>query len=275
MQFNTAQRELTLKIVYYGPGLSGKTTNLRALYQRIQPTLRDPHLMTLDTADDRTLFFDMLPIIFRAGNLKVRLRLFTVPGQVMHNSTRRIVLQGTDAIAFIADSQPAKRQENYKYWMNMVENLRTNGLSVESLPHVVQWNKKDLGDASTAQAIENMRREARQPVFEAIAVQGIGVVETFLALVEATYARIDKVYLLGEKLGLTRQGFVEEVRRCFIDPPPSTYSSSPGAAITTPARLAPAAAARTSAPGAMPAAPGAKTSQPGVPVPPPHNGEGS
>jgi len=261
LQFFTAQRELILKIVYYGPGLSGKTTNLRALYQRIQPTLRD-HLMTLDTADDRTLFFDTLPIIFRAGNLKVRLRLFTVPGQVMHNSTSRIVLQGTDAIAFIADSQPSKRQENYKYWMNMVENLRTNGLSIDNLPHVVQWNKKDLGDATTQLAIENMRREARQPVFEAIAVQGIGVVETFLALVELTYERIDKIYLLGEKLGLTRQGFIEEVRRCLIDPPPP-FSSSPGS-LSNPSVAIPAVA-KVSSPGARPAAP----------PPPPRNGEGS
>ena len=226
MQFNTAQRELTLKIVYYGPGLSGKTTNLRALYQRIQPTLRG-HLMTLDTADDRTLFFDTLPLIFRSGNLKVKLKLFTVPGQVMHNSTRRIVLQGADAIAFIADSQPSKRQENYKYWMNMVENLKVNGLSVENLPHVVQWNKKDLGDETTQQAVENMRREGKQPVFEAIAVQGIGVVETFLALVELTFERIDKVYLLGDKLGLNRQNFVEEVRRCLVDPPPAGLLLTP------------------------------------------------
>src|SRR5438067_279199 len=151
VQFNTGQRELTLKIVYYGPGLSGKTTNLRALYQRIQPQLRG-HLMTLDTADDRTLFFDTLPLVFTAGTLKVKLKLFTVPGQVMHNSTRRIVLQGADAIAFIADSQPSKRQENYKYWLNMVENLKANGLEIESMPNVVQWNKKDLGDASTHDA---------------------------------------------------------------------------------------------------------------------------
>jgi signal recognition particle receptor subunit beta len=220
VQFNTAQRELTLKIVYYGPGLSGKTTNLRALYQRIQPHLRG-HLMTLDTADDRTLFFDTLPLVFRAGNLKVKLKLFTVPGQVMHNSTRRIVLQGADAIAFIADSQPSKRQENYKYWLNMVENLKANGLDIETLPNVVQWNKKDLGDATTAEAIEKMRKEGKQPVYEAIAVRGEGVVETFLGLVDLTFEQIDKVYLLTEKLGLDRRAFVDEVRRCLVDPPPT------------------------------------------------------
>ena len=218
MQFNTGQRELTLKIVYYGPGLSGKTTNLRALYQRIQPHLRG-HLMTLDTADDRTLFFDTLPLVFRAGNLKVKLKLFTVPGQVMHNSTRRIVLQGADAIAFIADSQPSKRQENYKYWLNMVENLKANGLAIETLPNVVQWNKKDLGDDSTSEAIEKMRKEGKQPVFEAVAVRGEGVVETFLGLVNLTFDQIDKHYLLGEKLGVDRHLFVEELRRCLVDPP--------------------------------------------------------
>jgi len=218
VQFNTGQRELTLKIVYYGPGLSGTTTNLRALYQRIQPELRG-HLMTLDTADDRTLFFDTLPLVFTAGTLKVKLKLFTVPGQVMHNSTRRIVLNGADAIAFIADSQPAKRQENYKYWLNMVENLKANGLDIEAMPHVVQWNKKDLGDPSTDEAIEKMRRENKQPVYEAVAVRGEGVLETFLGLVDMTYDQIDKHYMLSEKLGLDRRQFMEEVRRCLVEPP--------------------------------------------------------
>ena len=218
VQFNTAQRELTLKIVYYGPGLSGKTTNLRALYQRVLPHLRG-HLMTLDTADDRTLFFDTLPLVFRAGNLKVKLKLFTVPGQVMHNSTRRIVLQGADAIAFIADSQPSKRQENYKYWLNMVENLKANGLNIETMPNVVQWNKKDLGDDSTAEAIDKMRKEGKQPVYEAVAVRGEGVVETFLGLVDLTFEQIDKHYLLADKLGLDRRSFVDEVKRCLTSPP--------------------------------------------------------
>lgn len=239
MQFNTALRELTLKIVYYGPGLSGKTTNLRALYQRIQPALRG-HLMTLDTADDRTLFFDTLPLVFKTGNLKVKLKLFTVPGQVMHNSTRRIVLQGADAIAFIADSQPAKRQENYKYWMNMVENLKMNGLAIDSLPHVVQWNKKDLGDATTQAAVDAMRKEGKQPVIEAIAVRGEGVLETFLALVEMTFDRIDKVYLLGDKLGLDRDAFVDEVRRCLIDPPAAGTYFTPFAGTAPVAAPAPA-----------------------------------
>jgi signal recognition particle receptor subunit beta len=191
---------------------------LRALYNRIVPHLRG-HLMTLDTADDRTLFFDTLPLVFTAGTLKVKLKLYTVPGQVMHNATRRIVLQGADAIAFIADSQPSKRQENYKYWLNMVENLKANGLDIESMPNVVQWNKKDLGDGSTQEAIEKMRKENRQPVYEAVAVRGEGVVETFLGLVDLTFEQIDKTYLLSQKIGIDRRAFVEEVRRCLVDPP--------------------------------------------------------
>jgi mutual gliding-motility protein MglA len=143
-----------------------------------------------------------------------------VPGQVMHNSTRRIVLQGADAIAFIADSQPGKRQENYKYWLNMVENLKANGLDVESMPNVVQWNKKDLGDATTDEAIEKMRREDKQPVYEAVAVRGEGVVETFLGLVDLTFEQIDRVYQLSQKIGLDRRAFVEELRKCLLDPPP-------------------------------------------------------
>src|SRR5439155_20293686 len=126
------------------------------------------------------------------GNLKVKLKLFTVPGQVMHNSTRRIVLQGADAIAFIADSQPSKRQENYKYWLNMVENLKANGLTIESMPNVVQWNQKDLGDASTDEATEKMRRETKQPVHEAAAGQGAARAEPCLGMGELDSDQGDK-----------------------------------------------------------------------------------
>ena len=101
----------------------------------------------------------------------------------------------------------------------MVENLKSNGLSIDSLPCVVQWNKKDLGDATTAESVAKMRAENKQPVFEAIAVRGEGVVETFLALVDLTFEAIDKTYLLRDKIGLDRQAFIEEVRRCLVDPP--------------------------------------------------------
>jgi hypothetical protein len=103
--------------------------------------------------------------------------------------------------------------------MNMVENLKSNGLSIDSLPCVVQWNKKDLGDATTTESVAKMRAENKQPVFEAVAVRGEGVVETFLVLVALTFEQIDRTYLLRDKIGLDRQAFVEEVRRCLVDPP--------------------------------------------------------
>src|SRR4051812_44161137 len=128
VQLNHAQRELTVKIVYYGPGLSGKTTNLQMIHQRTLPDVRG-RLLTVETHDDRTLFFDLLPVFFStAAGFKVKVKLFTVPGQVIHNATRRVVLQGADAVAFIADSRRAAANDNNSYWKNLQENMRENAL---------------------------------------------------------------------------------------------------------------------------------------------------
>ncbi|MCX7959189.1 MAG: MglA protein, partial [Deltaproteobacteria bacterium] len=135
MQFNIAQKEVTLKIVYYGPALSGKTTNLQAIHQMIRQEGRG-RLMTLDTRDDRTLFFDLLPVFFSTSSgIKVKLKLFTVPGQVIHNSTRKLVLAGADAVAFIADSQISLNDANNESWNNLIENMRANGLNPVSYTH--------------------------------------------------------------------------------------------------------------------------------------------
>src|SRR3990172_10501929 len=144
--FNNELREIALKVVYYGPALSGKTTNLQSLFQKIDPKVRG-RLMTLDTKDDRTLFFDMMPVFFRTtSGVKVKLKLYTVPGQVMHESTRRIVLQGTDAVAFVADGRRSEAASTLAYWNNMLKNLEANGLDPKSLPLVIQKNKMDLPD---------------------------------------------------------------------------------------------------------------------------------
>src|SRR5574340_311373 len=146
VQFNADTREIAVKVVYYGPALSGKTTNLYALFQKIDPKVRG-RLMTLDTKDDRTLFFDMMPVFFKTqAGVKVKLKLYTVPGQVMHESTRRIVLQGTDAVAFVADSHRSEAGSTLAYWNNMLANLEANGLDFRALPIVVQLNKLDLPD---------------------------------------------------------------------------------------------------------------------------------
>src|SRR5438105_1993009 len=207
-----------LKLVYYGPALSGKTTNLRALHARLLPARRG-HLMELPASDDRTLFFDSMPILFKRNGARIKLRVFTVPGQVLHNSTRRLVLQGANGIIFVADSQPYKRHDNFQYWANLEENLRSMGSSLDKVPHVVQWNKTDLGDESTAQAIAAMRGENRRPVFEAVATRGEGVAETFLGLSGVVFEALDREQGLGATLGVPRAGFLEELRRSFEKAP--------------------------------------------------------
>ncbi len=198
-QLNPDSRELTIKVVYYGPGLSGKTTNLQALFHKMDPKVRG-RLMTLDTKDDRTLFFDMMPVFFRsAAGVKVKLKLYTVPGQVMHESTRRIVLQGSDGVAFIADARRSERQVTSTYWHDMIRNLQANGLDPRGLPIVIQANKCDLPDVRTAAAeFADLRDLVQPPVIPAVAIRGEGVVETLHALLAALYRSLDA------RLGLAR-----------------------------------------------------------------------
>ena len=145
-QMNLDTREVTLKIVYYGPALSGKTTNLQQLHGRLAHDARG-RMVSLDTADDRTLYFDFLPVEFSVdNNCRVKIKLFTVPGQVMHRSTRRVVLAGADAVAFIADSQRSSASANAYSYKDMETNLRANGLAAANIAQVVQFNKRDLED---------------------------------------------------------------------------------------------------------------------------------
>src|SRR5512137_3129031 len=171
-QFNEDSRELAVKVVYYGPALSGKTTNLQALYQKMDPKVRG-RLMTLDTKDDRTLFFDMMPVFFKTeAGVKVKLKLYTVPGQVIHESTRRIVLQGSDAVAFVADSRRSEAAATLAYWNNMLKNLEANGLDYRTLPIVVQLNKRDLPDARREDELADLQKVIRPPMVPAVAIRG-------------------------------------------------------------------------------------------------------
>jgi mutual gliding-motility protein MglA len=213
MQLNAAQRELTLKIVYYGPGLSGKTTNLQAIHARLDPGVRG-RLMTLDTADDRTLFFDMMPVFFQsASGLKVKLKLFTVPGQVMHESTRRIVLQGADAVAFIADSQRSQAKANNTYWNDLLRNLEKNGSRPAEVPMVIQFNKRDLPDTRTDEEIEGLRAKGKEPIYSAVAIQGIGVLETLHGLLKLNWDRMEQRLDFGSKFGVTEEEFMRSIFR--------------------------------------------------------------
>jgi mutual gliding-motility protein MglA len=211
VQINDDARELAIKVVYYGPALSGKTTNLQALYQKISPEVRG-RLMTLDTKDDRTLFFDMMPVFFKTeAGVKVKLRLYTVPGQVIHESTRRIVLQGTDAVAFVADSRRSESAATLAYWNNMLKNLEANGLDYRTLPIVVQLNKRDLPDARQEDELGDLRKVIRPPMVPAVAVRGEGVAETLWALLTLTYRSLDRSLGLGERWKVSEKEFLSRV----------------------------------------------------------------
>ncbi len=209
--FNPEAREIALKVVYYGPALSGKTTNLQALFAKIDPRLRG-RLMTLDTKDDRTLFFDMMPVFFRAGSgVKVKLKLYTVPGQVMHASTRRIVLQGTDGIAFVADGRRSEAAATLTYWTDMLENLASNGLDAAALPIVVQLNKRDLPGARGEDEVEELSRTVKPVVVPAVAIRGEGVVETLHALLSLVYRSLDARVGLDRGWGVSEGEFLRQL----------------------------------------------------------------
>ena len=199
-----------MKFVYYGPPLSGKTSNLRALHGLVDKLNRG-RLMTLDTRDDRTLFFDLLPIFFRANssNFSFRIKVYTVPGQPVHEATRRVVLASADGVVFVADSSPDQRDANRASWDNLTANLSALGLS--RIPVVVQYNKRDLPEAlplaQCAQFVETAR------ITEASATQGIGVVTTFFELAGRVWDHLDRDLKLGDRTGVDSEAF----RRAIVD----------------------------------------------------------
>jgi signal recognition particle receptor subunit beta len=213
LQLNHAQRELTVKIVYYGPGLSGKTTNLQMIHARIHEEIRG-RLLSVETHDDRTLFFDLLPVFFStASGFKVKVKLFTVPGQVLHNATRRIVLQNADAVAFIADSRRSAGPDNNAYWRNLVENMRENGLDPAAVPVVIQYNKRDLPDTKTDEEIAETQRRGKEPVVGAVAIRGEGVLETLYAVLREAYRAMEQRANLSRNIGLTEREFLGQIFR--------------------------------------------------------------
>jgi signal recognition particle receptor subunit beta len=157
VQLDFAAREVTIKLVYYGPALSGKTTNLVSLHAQAGADTRG-RLMTLETQDDRTLFFDLLPLTFRAkdGDVSLRIKLFTVPGQPIHAATRRLVLQGADGVALIADSRVSETQRNAEAFFDLRQNLRDNGIELSKMPLVIQFNKRDLPEIRSDEELSRL-----------------------------------------------------------------------------------------------------------------------
>jgi signal recognition particle receptor subunit beta len=184
---------------------------LQALYQKMDPRVRG-RLMTLDTKDDRTLFFDMMPVFFKTeAGVKVKLKLYTVPGQVIHESTRRIVLQGSDAVAFVADSRRSEAAATLAYWNNMLKNLEANGLDYRTLPIVVQLNKRDLPDARREDELADLQKVIRPPMVPAVAVRGEGVVETLWALLSLTYRSLDRSMGLADRWKVSEAEFLSRL----------------------------------------------------------------
>jgi len=178
---NYAAREVNCKIVYYGPGLCGKTTNLQWIYEKTNPTNKGK-LISLATETDRTLFFDFLPLdLGSIGSLKVRFHLYTVPGQVFYNASRKLILKGIDGVIFVADSQEARFDANIESIDNLDKNLKEQGFDLMKIPYVLQLNKRDLPSAMPVDVLTKELRVKGEPVFEAVAPKGEGVYETLVA----------------------------------------------------------------------------------------------
>jgi hypothetical protein len=194
--------KLVVKLVYYGPALSGKTTNLMRLHDMME-TGACGELMTFETKGDRTLFFDLLPLVVRAeSGFSVKLKLYTVPGQVAHDATRKAVLSRSDGVAFVADSRNSQAISNFESFDNLEKNAGRVGLDFENLPLVVQFNKRDLEDIVSEDAVRSRWTPTGLPIVFSSALKGVGVVETFRRLLLDTYTHLDGIYDLERRYGL-------------------------------------------------------------------------
>jgi signal recognition particle receptor subunit beta len=187
---NYTAMQMTAKIVYYGPGLCGKTTNLRRIHDKTAPRSRGD-MVSLETEADRTLFFDLLPLdVGIIGGMKVRLQLYTVPGQVFYNATRRLVLKGVDGVVFVADSQVPAAEPNEESLSNLRQNLEELGLEPKSVPIVFQYNKRDLRNILPVDKLQQSLNPGGAPSFEAAAVHGVGVFETLKEISRLSLASV-------------------------------------------------------------------------------------
>ncbi len=192
--FNAATKELTAKIVYYGPGLCGKTTNLQHIYDSLPGDGRGK-MLSLATQTDRTLFFDFLPIeLGTIRGMKTRIQLYTVPGQVFYDATRKLVLRGADAVVFVADSQAPALETNKESFQNLIENLKDQGTDLEKIPHVIQWNKRDTPNALPVATLDSAINRFHAPTFEACAMKGEGVRETLSGVAKLVLKHLAEKY---------------------------------------------------------------------------------
>jgi signal recognition particle receptor subunit beta len=239
--FNYGTKEITAKIVYYGPGLCGKTTNLQYIHSQLDPGNRGK-LLSLATESDRTLFFDFLPLdLGKISGFHVRFQLYTVPGQVHYNATRRMVLKGVDAVVFVADSQTAMMEHNVESFENLRENLEENGFDAETIPLVLQLNKRDLPNVAPPEEIVEALKAGHLDHFESVASTGEGVFETLKAIIRLATAKL--------KTEFKQDGLTEPAMDDFgpPPPPPPAYEPKPLFSADTPLMAAPGSAAQTEA----------------------------
>ena len=189
---NYAAKEINCKIVYYGPGLGGKTTNLQHIFSKTAPD-RKGKMISLATEADRTLFFDFLPLdLGKIRGFTTRFHLYTVPGQVFYEASRRLILKGVDGVVFVADSQKERMEANVESIRNLQQHLQDNGFDLESVPYALQFNKRDLSNAMPVDEMYRMLNYKREPTFEAIATTGEGIFETLKSVAKLILVELRK-----------------------------------------------------------------------------------
>jgi signal recognition particle receptor subunit beta len=189
---NYASREINCKIVYYGPGLCGKTTNLQHIFESTAPQARGK-LISLATETDRTLFFDFMPLeLGTVRGFKTRFHLYTVPGQVFYDASRKLILKGVDGVVFVADSQEERMDANVESLYNLEENLQSQGYDLMKLPYVLQLNKRDLPNIIPVDELAAELRRKEEPVVEAVAASGAGVFDTLKAVAKQVLTELRK-----------------------------------------------------------------------------------
>ncbi|MBE7515410.1 MAG: GTPase domain-containing protein [Chloracidobacterium sp.] len=189
---NYASREINCKIVYYGPGLCGKTTNLQYIYDSTAPQAKGK-LISLATETDRTLFFDFMPLeLGTVRGFKTRFHLYTVPGQVYYDASRKLILKGVDGVVFVADSQEERMDANIESLYNLEENLQVQGYDLDSIPYVLQLNKRDLPNVIPSDELSQELQRKDEPIFEAVATDGTGVFDTLKAVAKQVLTELRK-----------------------------------------------------------------------------------
>jgi len=189
---NYSAREINCKIVYYGCGLCGKTTNLQFIYEKTSSESKGK-MISLATETERTLFFDFLPLsLGEIKGFKTRFHLYTVPGQIFYDASRKLILKGVDGIVFVGDSQAERMDANIESFENMKENLKEHGYDIDNIPYVVQYNKRDLPSAVPVEELRKVLNPSNVPDFEAVATKGIGVFETLKAVIKLVLIELKK-----------------------------------------------------------------------------------